>query len=362
MFKTGLIFMSLLVAGCGNMVTRFLTPAELATAAGGETKSPWTKKRKITFNNAGINQLTNHPLVIFLLPTRISYSLCQSAGQDLRFYDADGVTELPYEIERWNSSSTSMVWVKIPQIDANSTSDFIYMRYGNPAASAGETPSAVWTSDFRNVYHMANGNDSTAYANHSTANSNVTFSSTAAFGGKGFFDGALTPYVSVPINGLTTAAATIEAVVELRTAPAGAGDYRFAFSHTSGGGDRIYLAAQNQNTTRDFFGTVGDNVGVASATTSYALNTLTYVAISYNGCNFTHYFNGSQIGTGSCTGHSVLTTARIGNYGATPNSWGWDGYIHEVRVSNVVKSADYITAQNRAITDTYLTFGAEENN
>ncbi len=47
--------------------------------------------------------------------------------------DANG-TLLAHEIESWNESGTSYVWVSVPQIDASSGTDYIWMYYGNAAA------------------------------------------------------------------------------------------------------------------------------------------------------------------------------------------------------------------------------------
>lgn len=345
------------VLGCGNMVTRFLATYE----AEGKTASAWAKKRVLTIDNSSLSQLSNFPLLVKLNPTRINYSLCAGGGADLRFFDADGVTPLDYEIERWNPASQSVIWVRVPQIDAGSTSDSIVMVYGNATATAGANPTGVWSAEYKAVYHMADGNDATANGNHATAVSNVTFSSTAQLGGKGQFTSALNPYITVPVSGLTTAQGTIEAVVDMQTAPTG-GNYRFAFSHTNTGNERIYLGSYNSG--RAFFGTLGDNVtGVTSATT-FTLSALTHVSITYTGLNFTLYFNGVQTDTGTATGHTgILASANIGNYGATPTTaWAWDGFIHEIRVLNTAKSAAYMQANNRAITDTYVSFGAEENN
>lgn len=357
--------MSLSFVGCGNMVTRFLGPADVvSTTSGGAAKSPWTKKRKITINNTSITQLTDFPVAVFLNSSRIDYNACQASGHDVRFFAADGVTALPYELERWfpTGGATSLFWVKIPKIDANSTTTSIVMMYGNPSATDAASPSSVWTSDYKGVYHMVNAQDSTAYANHASAVSNVSFSSTALLGGKAFFDSTITPYLTIPVNGMTTASGTIEAVVEMRLAPAAA-QTRYIFSNTSGGGDRIYLAGNN--TTRAFYGALGDNTGVASATATYTLNAFTHVSIVYSGCNFTMYFNGVQSDTGSCGTHAgIQPTAKIGNYGWAPQTTAdaWDGYIYDLKISSDVKSAGYILAQYRSVTDSYLTFGAEEDN
>lgn len=340
------------------MVTRFLDSRQVSDAT---VVSAWSKKRNISINNAGIAQLSDFPLLIKLDSARIDYSLCQAGGADLRFFDSDGVTLLNHEIETWSVGGTSHIWVKVPQIDAGSTTDSIIMMYGNNNATAVANTSATWSSDYVAVYHMNTGDDSSANANNAALTSNVTFSTATQLGGRSFFDAALTPYLQVPTAGMVVGQGTIEAVVEMRTAPTG-GNYRFAYSHTNGGNDRIYLGSTN--TSRTFFATFGDNVSGGSSATTYTLNNLEYVVLTYSGLNFSMYFNGAPTDTGTATAHAgILASAKIGNYGATPNTaWAWDGYIHELRVLNTAKSAGYVAANYRAINDTYLTFGAEISN
>ena len=76
----------------------------------------WSQRKRLTFNNTGqAENLADFAVLIKLDSTRINYALTQNAGQDLRFVDADG-TLLAHEIESWDESGTSYVWVKVPQI------------------------------------------------------------------------------------------------------------------------------------------------------------------------------------------------------------------------------------------------------
>ncbi|HQL47140.1 MAG TPA: DUF2341 domain-containing protein, partial [Holophaga sp.] len=73
-------------------------------------------------------------------------------GADLRFADSTG-NELPYEIETWNTSGSSYIWVKVPMI-VNATS-FITAYWKNPGASAPVyTAGAVWDTAHTAVYHL----------------------------------------------------------------------------------------------------------------------------------------------------------------------------------------------------------------
>lgn len=115
----------------------------------------WGYRKKITFNNsAQAENLTNFSVLIKLNSSLIDYSKTQDSGQDIRFTDSDGLTLLSYEIEKWDESGISSVWVKIPQIDASSSIDNIYMYYGNSSAVDAQSASSVWNSNFVNVQHM----------------------------------------------------------------------------------------------------------------------------------------------------------------------------------------------------------------
>ena len=89
----------------------------------------WAHRRKLTFLNGSWGSLTDFPVLLALDSSNIDYSKTMDAGEDLRFTDPDGAL-LKYEIEVWDELGTSYVWVKVPEIDASSNSDFIWMYYG----------------------------------------------------------------------------------------------------------------------------------------------------------------------------------------------------------------------------------------
>ena len=63
------------------------------------------------------------------------------------------MTLLAYEIEKWDETGNSYVWVRVPQVDASNT-DFIWMYYGNPTIGDGQNPTGVWDADFKLVHHL----------------------------------------------------------------------------------------------------------------------------------------------------------------------------------------------------------------
>ncbi len=99
----------------------------------------WTRRIKLTINNASrAENLVNFPILVALNEPRITYADFKAGGDDIRFVDADGTTVLNYEIEKWDTGGTSPLWVRIPQIDASSGLDYIYMYYKNSGATSGK--------------------------------------------------------------------------------------------------------------------------------------------------------------------------------------------------------------------------------
>jgi hypothetical protein len=97
--------------------------------------------------------------------------LASAEAGDLRFTAADRVTELPYEIESWNTTGVSQVWVKVPSLA--SSADHIYAFWGNAGATrpAYTTNGATWSSGYLGVWHMkdaTNVADSTGNGYHGT--------------------------------------------------------------------------------------------------------------------------------------------------------------------------------------------------
>jgi hypothetical protein len=137
----------------------------------------WAFRRKILFDNTldnlGVDpeDLTDFPVLIKLEDgVNIDYSKTNDDGSDIRFIDADD-TELSYEIDIWDETGISFVWVKIPQIDVGNE-DYIYMYYGNTSATASENPADVWSSNYKAVYH--NTEITSGIVTDSLGNNNAT--------------------------------------------------------------------------------------------------------------------------------------------------------------------------------------------
>lgn len=311
----------------------------------------WAHKRKLTIDNMGLAALGSFPLSVVLDSTRIRYT---PTGADLRFSD-DAGTPLVYEIESWNTSGKSFVWVRVPAIAANTTTD-LWMYYENPNATDGQMPTAVWDDNFVGVWHLVDGHDSTG--KNASSNHGAT-ATTGQVGPALQFDGA-NHYVDT-MSTTHLSAWTIEAWMN----PS-------ADSALVTNGSSIigrfpnYLLLWDCNSSV-FCQTTLYNGNITAAGTYHAHYnatklTWTQVAGIYDGSALTGYSGGTVNGQQATTDPPIdaIDTAKIGIRNDLMGPF--TGSIDEVRISRVARSADYLKASVRAALDTYITFGSEQSN
>jgi len=95
--------------------------------------SDYAHKLQLFFpGDARSEALTNFPLLVKLSTDIEGFSYAgfeSDGGYDLRITDSDGVTFLDHEIEDWNTSGTSHIWVRKPVLSA--ATDSIWLYWGN---------------------------------------------------------------------------------------------------------------------------------------------------------------------------------------------------------------------------------------
>lgn len=333
----------------------------------------WSARRKITFDNALSSQnLVNFPVRVSLNATNIDYSKTQNSGQDLRFTDSDGTTLLSYEIETWNEAGTSEVWVKVPQIDANSAGDSIYMYYGNTGATDGQNAASTWDSNYQVVMHMKEDPSGTApQMQDSTANnrdgttSGMTAGSQVAGRINGSLDFAATNSYVMPAYNTAPTTLTYETWLSADSS-GGGGLGRVMDKGNSAAGTSIYTDAAG----KIYFGSGFSSVNGRWNTTNGVIpldGSLHHVAITYDASSPSNvpsiYVNGvSQTLTATTTasGTPVTNTDNyyIGNNAALARNW--DGIIDEFRISSSIRSAEWVEAQHLSTANNMNTFGGEE--
>ena len=96
----------------------------------------------------GTSTLADFPVLV-RVPSAITLQ-CGPDGSALRFYAADGTTELAHQIDTWRYGYESTVWVKLPALAAGTT---FQMSYGGAYGARATTDADVWTS-YLGVWHL----------------------------------------------------------------------------------------------------------------------------------------------------------------------------------------------------------------
>jgi len=87
----------------------------------------------------GASTLNDFPVAVRLSQniTGFLYSECAANGADIRFTDDEG-NLLPHEIETWNTSGESIVWVRLPALTGKAHSHLLRTE-GRHHAARGES-------------------------------------------------------------------------------------------------------------------------------------------------------------------------------------------------------------------------------
>lgn len=324
----------------------------------------WLNRKAITFNNSpSSTNLDNFPVLVVLTPSNIDYSKVKAGGADLRFIDENDLTELSYEIETWNSGGTSNVWVKVPRINASSTTDFIFMYYNNPLAIDSQNPNVVWNDSFAGVWHLPNGitlnvNDSTGKNNGD--NKAVSVASAKVNGG-GRFNGSASNITTGTIGMATGFGApwTIEAWLNTDVLN---NQYHVAVGYGTGGTPGASPMIGISDTNRWQVQTWGCLFNCVNNGPVASTGTWTHVVGVGNGTNLTLYLNGIQSASTVVSSNSPTNArATIGGSAQAPVGFLWNGFIDEVRISSTARSSDWIRATYLTENLQMNTFGLEQN-
>src|SRR3990167_159291 len=333
--------------------------------------SSWLARRKITLDNsASAENLTNFPVLVQLSASNIDYAKTQGAGEDIRFVDADGTTALSYEIEAWNESGTSLVWVKVPQIDSGSTTDYIYMYFDNDGATDNQAATSVWDSSFKAVYHLPDGTTLSALDSTSGNHDGTITAATATTGkvdGAASFNGSTT-LISAP------AAASIDDLTNITISE---WIYVTAFTNAFGKGltkgdssvgwaTYANSARTNIEFFREYSGTDGQwGTGVGSVSTGQWY----HFAVTHDGSTSipTFYLNGAVVASPNT---QTTPTESLSSDSSKPLNQGCvsgiasnflNGNLDETRLSNAIRSADWVEAEYLYTLDNAkYSYGSEE--
>ena len=109
---------------------------------------------KISAPSGATTTLTNFPALVRISEERLigfSYDRAGSDSSKITFLDGDK-NPLPYDVEKWNTSGESLVWVKIPLLPPEGAAITFYWNLKEGRTPPTNTPSEVW-ADYAVVVH-----------------------------------------------------------------------------------------------------------------------------------------------------------------------------------------------------------------
>ncbi len=119
----------------------------------------WGFRQVITIDSAQVpGDLTNFPILVSVTDPNLrvmpSGNVGKTNGGDILFTSSDAITQLDHEIENYDPSTGELVaWVEVPDVSATSDT-VIFMYYGNPGASDQWDVDGTWDSNYLSVWHL----------------------------------------------------------------------------------------------------------------------------------------------------------------------------------------------------------------
>jgi hypothetical protein len=321
------------------------------------------KRMGLVFENNKQNEdFANFPVLVVLNSSRVDYGDFKAGGVDIRFYDENTTTELSYEIEEWDTGGDSYIWVKVPTASKKNNTDYIWMYWGDSTAGDVQDPGTVW-SEYKLVYHFAEtsgttvADSATTTAYDGTSASDLTVADSLIGNGIACTDAPTKQYVDTGYREDLTGW-TVEALLKADAAPEIMGAGGFANGPIMGG--QVYNIGWDHNSPTylggiqlrdDGAGWLAANLGTLEADTWY------YLAGVYDSSvpNVKAYNNGvpqttNTSVTGTLTAASVDVCIGVEDNKNNPIN----AIVDEVRISDQVRSAEWIEYTKKVLWDEYL--------
>ena len=334
---------------------RVSVPNPVASGSSGAA-SGYAHHRLVTITGSVPSTQTNFPVLINIassdpVAASLKSSVQSAQGYDIAFaQNADGSSPLNSEVESYNSGTGALVaWINVPTLSNGAT---FYMFYGKAGVSSPPNPpSAVWDSNYQLVQHQMDSSasktvtDSTSNGNAGTSVRNTSAMSTAGQIGNGFsFNGSSD---GISYSGITIPS-TCTISVWLKQTGSNSG-YQNVIAYGNSEGFWMY------NGRADWY-----FAGDRSGNTTLPLNTWAYVTIVQDGSGTHWYYNRTPDGSNGFAFSGILTLNGTGKDNS--GSEYFSGSMDELQVSNIARSANWITTEynNQSSPSAFYTFGAEQ--
>lgn len=328
--------------------------------------SGFAKKMPITMAGySGSSTLTNFPVLVKLAEADnngFHYSDFKgTAGSDLRFADADD-NELPFEIDTWNPSGTSLVWVAVSGLKTNTV---INAYYGNSSPAAAPAATNVW-GGYVGVWHLSElgGGGTSADSTMNTINGTNADCTTGMVGGvigncRRISDAAKsTKGGGILVPGFTSLGITQPLAISTwlrHKAQQPNYDHLFYKRNTSQNDNPITgFAVEFDNgnwglAMRGASSTAGTYNSLPGGSTGYMSNEWVHVELVFINTTCYIYANGVNQAHYTVTAVNASTYDLAFGTDSDQNDINFKGEFDEMRVSSVVPSDDWVKAEYETV-------------
>jgi len=319
----------------------------------------FTRRARVEFSRPAVSALIG-PVEDVPVQVVIDGEQAQSlalAGdlRDLRVLGPDGES-LEMQLEA-SGDGRSHVWVRIPRIDSDARA--IWIVGGNPDATPAAEVEGVWDAFYRGVWHLDEPpegihEDSTPFLHHAYSGPDLGENDDGPLGSTIDLDGGQTGFEveGDPTTAFTTAV-TVEAVVRSKSqlltdryaiyAPS----VRLSIERESLGKPELLLASLESGG-----GTYSSTAGVTSIGSTWH-----YVVGTFGPDRAARVYVDGVLETKLDQEFGELYPSQAAFYLGTY----FAGQIDELRLSNVVRSADYVAVQDHVVRGTLVTVGDVED-
>ncbi len=277
----------------------------------------------------------NFPVLVRLHKDFFDFTQAKPAGEDLRVSNAGG-DPLPFEIEEWDAGKgVASIWVRIPSIKGNARQE-IKLHWGNPAAASESSGKNVFNaaSGYLGVFHM-NGPVKDETGNLQTKDTGTT-EAQGMIGAARHFPGGHGIFLGEMITTLPKGSSPNTTEVWFR--PEVANGRVLGWGNEAQQGKIVMNYRSPPHISMDCYFSNADVHGKTPAPRGEWV----HVLHTYTKGQSLLYLNGVLDGTTKSTSSplNIKSPARMW-IGGWYNDYDFAGDIDEVRVSNVVRSADW---------------------
>ena len=325
----------------------------------------------------GQETLSGFPVLVRLSTAISGFSYADIAADhsDIAFGTDDGsvITPYPFEIEVWDTSGTSLVWVRVPSLAAASSFNLYYGK----GASVANTPSDTWAG-YAGVWHLneasgtafdstANGLDATPSGANaaecvavSTAPTGTGRQLAGAKGHKSYL--SVPDYDSLGLGGTFTISAWVKADACYTSYSARYFSRKDEYTDKNGWEVEQRFDTGKASVPATTISARGANSGDYTATVPDITKNWAYVVISYNGTTLQYYVNGNKAETRTLN-NAATDNGKPLSFGidSDGNGSNWVGAMDEIRLRGFVPTEAWEAAEYAVVADpSCLVYGAVE--